>query len=33
MKTEHYDGRDFDFLIGKSIVKVENKNLKKNMVI
>ena len=28
MKTEHYDGRDFDFLIGKSIIKVEEKIVK-----
>lgn len=28
MKFEHKDGRDFDFLIGKSIIKVEEKKLK-----
>ena len=27
MKTKHYDGDDFDFLIGKSIIKVEEKTL------
>lgn len=28
MKYEHKDGRDFDFLIGKSIIKVEEKQVK-----
>ncbi len=28
MKYEHKDGRDFDFLIGKSIIKVEKKQVK-----
>ena len=28
MKYEHKDGRDFDFLIGKSIIKVEKQKLK-----
>ena len=28
MKYEHKDGKDFDFLIGKSIIKVEKKLLK-----
>ena len=28
MKYEHKDGKDFDFLIGKSIIKVEEKLLK-----
>lgn len=28
MKFEHKDGKDFDFLIGKSIIKVEEKRLK-----
>lgn len=28
MKNEHCDGRDFNFLIGKSIVKVEYKKVK-----
>ena len=28
MKFEHKDGKDFDFLIGKSIIKVEEKKLK-----
>lgn len=30
MKYEHKDGRDFDFLIGKSIIKVEKQKLKNN---
>lgn len=28
MKYEHKDGKDFDFLIGKSIIKVEEKQIK-----
>ena len=28
MKYEHKDGKDFDFLIGKSIIKVEEKQVK-----
>ena len=28
MKYEHKDGKDFNFLIGKSIIKVEEKNVK-----
>ena len=28
MKYEHKDGKDFDFLIGKSIIKVEEKEVK-----
>lgn len=28
MKYEHKDGKDFDFLIGKSIIKVEEKKVK-----
>ncbi len=28
MKFEHKDGKDFDFLIGKSIIKVEEKEVK-----
>ena len=28
MKHEHKDGKDFDFLIGKSIIKVEEKQVK-----
>ena len=28
MKYEHKDGKDFDFLIGKSIIKVEEKRVK-----
>lgn len=27
MQNEHCDGRDFNFLIGKSIIKVENKKI------
>lgn len=28
MKYEHKDGKDFNFLIGKSIIKVEEKQVK-----